>query len=275
MANFHHSNFWKSKLIFSVLLILAGIVLLGLNFGFIPQAMKPILISWQMLVIILGVLSLFYRHYFSGIIMIVVGNFFMIPDLFRAFPETFSWASENFVHLYYPVLLIFGGILLVIYWLLPKKYRWCGHRHFFSEKMEFNINLNGERKGKHKGNLDKNVIFSGIDEIFLDEFFTGGELNSIFGGIDIDLRRTKLPEGDTYLEMNAIFGGINITVPNDWLIEFRQSAILGGFKDSRLVDEKNIDKSRKLIITGAFIFGGGEIKNCGCKGQCNCGCDCN
>src|SRR5665648_28554 len=60
--------------------ILAGLILLGLNTGFIPITWKSIIFSWQMLLIAIGVISLFGRDsYVPGIILILVGGIFIIP----------------------------------------------------------------------------------------------------------------------------------------------------------------------------------------------------
>jgi hypothetical protein len=282
----YYRNLRRNKLIFGGLVIVAGIVLFGLNFGFIPQAWKPILFSWQMLLVLGGIVVLFHAKFFRGIILLLAGGFFLIPDFYRAYPEYFGWASENFVQIYWPLLLIAGGVMLIIYWLLPNKYR-CSHRshYFYGGKRHFDYHYSyddaghtcdsedsGEgkesdsdaRKSKNRkgtsGVLNKDVIFAGSDEIFLDEVFNGGSLNAVFGGINLDLRRTTLPEGETVLDINAVFGGVNLYVPSTWLVDVRTDAIAGGFTDSRPPNTPNMDLTRKLIITGSFVFGGGEMR---------------
>jgi len=74
----------------------------------------------------------------------------------------------------------------------------------------------------------------------------------------IDLRRTSLPPGDTYLEVNAIFGGVSLYIPGDWNVVTQIDAVFGGFEDRRKVTEP-VDNTRRLIIDGTCIFGGGEI----------------
>ena len=94
----------------------------------------------------------------------------------------------------------------------------------------------------------------------LDPVFKGGELNAVFGGLTLDLRRTNLAEGETHLEVNAVFGGITIFVPSEWLIETHLDTVFGGFQDNRMPKEP-LDPTRKLIIVGSCVFGGGEIRN--------------
>ncbi len=81
----------------------------------------------------------------------------------------------------------------------------------------------------------------------------------MFGGITLDLRKTNLPVGETGLEVNAVFGGVTILVPNDWYVETHVDAIFGGFEDKRMPMEP-ADTTRKLILHGACVFGGGELR---------------
>jgi predicted membrane protein len=109
----------------------------------------------------------------------------------------------------------------------------------------------------NEGMVQKNVLFGGSESIFLDPVFNGGNISATFGGVVLDLRKTTLPEGETYLDISAIFGGVQLYVPEGWLIDNRLQAILGGTEDSRRFHEP--DHSGKLILQGTLIFGGCEI----------------
>ena len=119
---------------------------------------------------------------------------------------------------------------------------------------------NDSKWRKSPEGFSKNSVFGGGDHIVLDPVFKGGELNAVFGGLTLDLRRTNLPEGETHLEVNAVFGGITIFVPSDWLIETHLDTVFGGFQDNRMPKEP-LDSTRKLIVVGSCVFGGGEIRN--------------
>ena len=80
-----------------------------------------------------------------------------------------------------------------------------------------------------------------------------------FGGIELDLRRTTLAEGDTFLNINVVFGGVEITAPDNWDIEIRPNRFAGGIEDSRVKGLEK-DRSRKLIIIAKCTFGGIDIK---------------
>jgi len=239
---------------FGALLILAGAVLVAINLGFIPS--YKILFSWQMLLVVIGIISLFHRHIFSGLALISVGAFFFVPKLAVAMPEYFACINpDTFVSTYWAALLVVAGLLVILAHFFKPKY--CKFEHHFEKKFEKNF----ERKisGKH-GNFSRNSVFGNGEHIILDEEFKGGDVNAVFGGITLDLRKTHLPEGETHLEVNAVFGGIVVIVPETWYVDFHLDSVFGGFQDNR-VSNAEIDKSRKLIIEGACVFGGGELKN--------------
>lgn len=88
----------------------------------------------------------------------------------------------------------------------------------------------------------------------------GGTIQNSFGGTVIDLRRTTLPEGETFLDIDCTFGGIEIYVPSDWKVVFRCTTCLGGCQDKRFGGGM-IDQNRILVIRGDLTFGGIDIKS--------------
>jgi predicted membrane protein len=170
---------------------------------------------------------------------------------------------------YWPLLLIGAGILILTKRLIYPNSgfeawgeKWQHHGNRMQEKYQrknWKKNADGSWE-KSSGGFSKNSVFGSGEHIVLDTEFTGGELNAVFGGLTIDLRRTNLPEGETVLDVNAVFGGITIFVPYEWLVETHIDAVFGGFQDNRMPKEP-LDTTRKLIITGACVFGGGELRN--------------
>ena len=255
---YHYHSRVGCKFFTGGLLIAIGLVLLGLNLGIITPALKPVIFSWQMLLILIGVCGLFHCRFWSGIILTLIGIFFIIPKLQFAGIEMFTQLPENFTQTCYPFLLIAAGVLIIIFWMMPHKWKNC-HSYGCGKKAcksggDFFQNTNTN------GFCGRNV-FSGGEHTVNDEVFTGGKIDAVFGSSVIDLRHTTLPENGASLEVNSVFGGVQIFVPQTWHVELQTSSVLGGFSDTRLVDSTKIDYSRKLVIKGSFVFGGGEIKN--------------
>lgn len=248
----HHHNGVATV---AFVLIAVGVILLCTNTGLIPAEYKRIFISWQMLLIVIGVVNFFKEHYFGGLALIIVGGFFLMPVINSIDPHFFSFIPKDFVQLYWPVFLIIFGAFLFLRWLFPSS-KSCGlHEHVRQHHEGFHRH---ETIANNYVNI--NNMFSGSEQIVLDPEFKGGEINSIFGGAKLDLRKTNLPEGVTTLEVNMMFGGVEILVPPDWSIVVNVDTILGGFEDKRY-GVQQVDTSRKLLIKGSCIFGGGELKN--------------
>ncbi|WP_165041904.1 LiaI-LiaF-like domain-containing protein [Dysgonomonas sp. ZJ709] len=242
----------------AVLLICAGAVFLLLNLGIIPAIYKPILISWQMLLIALGLWSLIQRHYLGGILLIVVGGIFIYPQLYTIFPDYFLDIDISF-KTYWPVLLIVVGLFIVF-----NKNKFCKQLtvsgSYCSNKSYTGDSGSATQKGADY--LEKHIMFGSAEQIVLSSNFKGGEANVMFGELILDLRKAKLADGSTNLEVNILFGSAILYVPSDWVVDVQNSTVFGGFQDNRNVkDGEDMQGNPHLIIRGGCMFGSGEIRN--------------
>ena len=240
---------------FGVLLILFGGLLISAKLGS-GYDFNKIVLSWQMLLIVIGILCL-RRHPFSGLCLVIVGGFFIVPVLAEVFPDTFYFAGENFISDYWGLLLIGAGILIVIYWIFSPKRKinswdYEKHAHFHCSKNGKKYELNNEFSKAH--------VFSAGEYIVLESEFKGGSVKVVFGATEIDLRKTKLPPGDTYLEISAVFSGVVLFIPDEWKVESQMECVASGISDKRRFFE-SADASRRLILVGSCVFSGCEIKN--------------
>lgn len=250
--NNSYRNGYAKGLGFGLVLILIGLVFLLFNFNLLPIQLKGVIISWPSLLIVIGFFKLFKREYVSSIILFLIGTFFLIPRIIRAFPAIFPNGIDNFTHNFWPILLIAAGIVLIIGRLFPSSMGNCVHSHSSRERYSNTLTRNG--------GIERNSIFGSVEHIVLEPEFEGGELNAVFGSITIDLRKTTIKEGVTRLETNAVFGSVTIFVPSDWLVDTNVDTVFGGFEDKRNQVE-TIDMNRKLLITGASVFGSTELRN--------------
>jgi len=79
---------------------------------------------------------------------------------------------------------------------------------------------------------------------------------SIFGGSKLDFREATIPPTGMTIDVAAVFGGVEILLPSDVEVETRVIAIFGGCNRPRY----NSEHRKKVLIRGAAIFGGVEIK---------------
>lgn len=233
-------------LVFGLLLIIAGILFLSFNFGWLDPALRGVIFSWPMVIIVLGLMRFSIRDPWASLFLLGIGIFFLLPRIAMAYPESISGLDAEFATRYWPFLLIVIG-LAVIWRAFSRKRRISTRNQNFPVDSLTNVD----------GLIDKRVFFGGSKSIFLDPVFNGGVLSATFGGIQLDLRRTSLPEGETILYVDATFGGIELNVPGDWLVETRIQTIMGGVEDKRMVATPI--ENRKLILRGEMIFGGCEL----------------
>jgi predicted membrane protein len=231
-----HRHPTSNRAIIGVVLVMVGLFLVMRNTGIFPEFIDHIVFSWPMLLVSIGlVMTLGASEKTSGVIVMAVGGFFLIPMIFR---ETF-----HAYNMFWPSIFILVGIIFIF----SKRRGWSS----VSSKA-----IAGDEY------VDYVNVFSGGERQIVSENFKGGKITAIFGGMELDLTKAKLAQGRNELEIACIFGGVTFIVPDDWNISVEVTPILGGFNDSRkLTPGRILDPSRQLAIKGAVIFGGGEIKS--------------
>lgn len=239
-----------TALTIGIILIAAGAILVLANMGVITPLLKKVLISWQMLLIVVGAIELFKKHFTQGFIIFMIGLFFLMPRLIQLSTGHYDNA---FTKNYWPVFLIIVGITIIISIIVNKNNSGRMRCHSFTSSDEKKQNANGQ--------IDYSFIFSGAEQVYMDPVFKGGNISVLFGGTTLDLRNTTLPEGITTLKIDALFGGVTLLVPTEWNVEVSQHSILGGFADNRAIPYTDYSENcTKLVVRADCMFGGGEIK---------------
>ncbi len=102
----HKKRKSDNRYIIGLIFIVVGAILLGRNFHFLPYWVSNIFISWQMLLIAIGLVSIFVKkNLTSGLILISVGGIFMLNKFM--FFSPFEW------QMIWPAAFVFVGILLI------------------------------------------------------------------------------------------------------------------------------------------------------------------
>jgi predicted membrane protein len=223
-----------------IFLIGLGIVFLLDRIGIIPHQYRNLIFSWQSLLIFVGVVSMFKTHArFPGLILILVGAGFMLPNIMDI--------PFNISRLIFPVILILVGVGLVL------KTRNQTRPHVFHSGTE---TVNGSER------IEEVAIFGGGKRVISSQNIRGGVITAIFGGIELDMSDAELSDEGAVIEITCIFGGTTIIVKPEWDVQLQVASILGGFSDKRKVyKQTEPNNGKKLIIKGAAIFGGGELKS--------------
>jgi len=223
------------RVIIGVILVLAGLFLVIRNTGFFPSFIENIIFSWPMLLITIGaVMSIGASEKTAGIIVMAVGAFFLIPKIFS---ETF-----HMYNMFWPSIFIIVGIIFIV----------SRHRGWNSVS----------KVTAGDDYVDYINVFSGGERQIVSQNFLGGKITAVFGGIELDLTKARLAPGVSHIEVACVFGGATFIVPDDWYVTIDVTPVLGGFSDSRkLIPGRIVDPSKQLVIKGAVVFGGGEIKS--------------
>lgn len=226
----HRSH--NSRIFLGIILVIVGTVLIARNAGLLGYEFSNILISWQMLLIVIGLVNLSRRAYTPAVVLIAIGLFFLVDIPYEM--------RENF----WPVLIILIGVIIILQWRsVPKR---------------DNNYLNPE-KTNSTDYLDEIAVFGGRSLSVASDNFQGGKITSIFGGSKINLRYSNPVPGCT-IDVANIFGGSKIIVPDDWNVKIEVVSIFGGFDDKR--DAAAISRTntgKVVVIKGSCIFGGCEL----------------
>ena len=86
-------------------MILCGFVWLGSNYNFLSPALIDAIISWQMLVVIVGVWLLSTRNWIAGGVTTALGVVLVVVDYFNIY--------ISFERLVLPLLLIVAGVTTI------------------------------------------------------------------------------------------------------------------------------------------------------------------
>ncbi|MCU0367191.1 MAG: cell wall-active antibiotics response protein [Bacteroidales bacterium] len=229
----------SNRFIIGILLVIAGFILILEKTTVLPAPLDhfidDIIFSWQMLLIVIGVITLAGSgNKTPGIVLIAVGGFFLIPELFSDYFRSFNF--------FWPALFIVIGVVLLI------------NSRRLGDRLQYST-------GSKADMIDYVNIFSGAERQLITENFMGGKVTSIFGGGEVDLTRSSLAPGNNIVEITCIFGGTTLIVPESWNVIIDVTPILGGFSDGRKIGSDVIrDTTRSLTVKGVVIFGGGELK---------------
>jgi predicted membrane protein len=222
-----------------VIVIAGGLLLLARNTGFLDPSVSRILFSWEMLLIAIGVINIFWREsIWSGVILIGIGSFFLLVNFYHMPFSTWQ--------IFFPALIILAGLKMIFGPSRGAK-NWQEHRMFNHTVANDDF-------------FEDIAIFGGGERQVVTPNFKGGRMVAIFGGSKVDLTHSGIAAGDRpMIEAVSIFGGSTLVVPADWNVKVEVFNIFGAYADKRMASQ--IDYNKTLVIKGVTIFGGGEVKS--------------
>lgn len=224
--------------------IVTGAIFILIGLAFLLDHLGIISISslwrfWPLLLVLTGALNFNSRHRAWGTILMLAGVLLQLRELGIIH---LGWAA------FWPMMLIAFG--LHVMW---GSFQW-GSKPVVSKSSS----------GDPRTTLNEAVVFGGLERRMTSQDFQGGDITAIFGGIELDLTEANMQANEATLAITAIFGGVEIRIPPSWQVAFRGAPIFGGVEDktrTARADDPANPNPKTLVITGAVIFGGLEIKN--------------
>jgi hypothetical protein len=106
------------------------------------------------------------------------------------------------------------------------------------------------------------VAIMGRDDRVIDAAaFSGGQMTSIMGRSELDLRKATIAPGqDVTIEVFMLMGGGTIRVPEGWTIDVNTTRIVGDVKDRR-TGPRDATGAPRLVIRGFIMMGGLSIRS--------------
>lgn len=100
-----------------------------------------------------------------------------------------------------------------------------------------------------------------------DKAFRGGDVTTIVGGTQLDLRQAAIePGADATINIFVLMGGHELWVPAGWTVVVEVTPVLGGVEDKRLPQvfdgaTRPAGTPPRLVLRGVVMLGGLTIKN--------------
>src|SRR6266581_4043101 len=118
--------------------------------------------------------------------------------------------------------------------------------------------LRSSAEGGTSPSLSAFAVLGGVRRASNAQDFKRGDAFAFMGGCELDLREASMKDGEAVFDIFALMGGVEMRVPDDWVVDNRGFALLGGFVDKTRPVR---DAKKRLILTGLAVMGGVEVKN--------------
>ena len=105
------------------------------------------------------------------------------------------------------------------------------------------------------------AVMSHHQQVSAGPSFRGGDLTSVMGRSDLDLRQTTVAPGEEVeIEVFTLMGGSTIRVPEGWTVVIRAVPVMGGVKDRRM-GPRDVPGAPRIVVRGLIVMGGLDIRS--------------
>ncbi len=224
-------------LFFGAIVVTIGVLLLLDNLGIFR--FHDLWQYWPVLLVAYGVSRIVDSRspagYVWGGVITLIGAFLLL--------DTLDIIAFNFA-LIWPLILIAFGISVLV------------------RALERNRIQTGAPLSASAPMVGAHAIFSDNKSGTDTKDFQGGQATSIFGAARFDLRNASMTVDEAVIDVNVVFGEVEVRVPETWIVISRAAVVFGGVDDKTIHPKPDPNvKIPRLVITGAVIFGGLNLRN--------------
>lgn len=212
--------------------------------GLAPDIMLDVAGSWQMLLLVIGIMQVFSRQRVMGIIFIFLGLFTMLPMFTGHLPFLDSLLSQRRFWIIVPVFI--GCVILV------------------SEIVSYRRRSKApcqEESTDSFGKVYGRIRFESSSVAVSGDIFTGGDISVFAATAEVDLRRCQIASSLAEMNLKVTLGSLRLIVPNEWKVEIFSSSFAAGVKDIRDKGNADSDDAQTLLLNCDVSFANIEISN--------------
>ena len=221
-----------------LILVILGLAFLLTNLGILSSDFVGT--YWPVLLVAFGLVMAVTARHLGKMIWSGFAVLFGLGLLAR----NLGYIHAPFWYMFWPLILIFVGVSMLTQTLCHRRYGPGGMGRPPTSTGGPNV-------------LNEVNVFGGVQRRIDSQEFEGGQVVSVFGGADIDLRAAGTKKDEIFIELNSVFGGVDLRVPDSWDVTVQGAGIFGGYEDKTMPRRTpESGKRPHLIITGSAVFGG-------------------
>ena len=228
------------RVFFGVLVIAVGVLFLVDKAGIAD--LDGLLDWWPSLIILYGAWRLIanrFRSLFWPLLLIFGGVVLQLRQLDTADVFSTIW----------PAMLIALGVAIVIGGMRSRNRRQRGGGSSHSASTIIDVDM-GASADADDGTL--HAVAGSQDRIVSGDFYDGS-INVVMGNGTLDMRDATIVDKPATLEVSVVMGEVKVRVPTEWNVRIVNSSQMGDTKDTRRSHNNSDDPD--LIIRGSVTMG--------------------
>ena len=208
---------------------------------------------WPVVLIALGVWKWMEIRSVMGPILVIAGTLLLLNN--------FGVVRVRLWELFWPLLLVLVGARLIMQ--MPNRAAEAPRQPSYDQFQNGPI----ATPAHTSGTVSLFTVLGGTRRASNDRPFRGGEITSILGGTQLDLRQATIEPGqEAVINVFTLMGGHELWVPSEWMVVSDVIPLLGGVDDKRLppIDPtpRRPDAAQpRLVLRGMVVMGGLTIKS--------------